>query len=235
MKREEARAETYLKSLNLGDVIFEPCGNISPDFKVGRDIAVEVRRLNQSYERGGKLRGLEEDQIPLASKVKKLVHAFRPPDKKEFMLSWFLSFQIRRRPIDPWRDIAKQLNSFLLRFAEGDESCRGVRLSRSIYVSLTPASTKLDSFFRLGGWSDFDAGGWVIPELIKNINFCVGAKATALNSLSGYRERWLLLVDHIGFGHKEEFSIALGGWDRLILLAPEGKLTAYEPSALSDV
>ena len=36
MKEEEQIAENYLKGLGIGNVIFEPDGNIPPDFSVGR-------------------------------------------------------------------------------------------------------------------------------------------------------------------------------------------------------
>lgn len=114
MKPEERRAEQYLKSLNLGSVVFEPHGNIAPDFEVGNSIAVEVRRLNQNYEHGGTIRALEEDQIPLAAKMKNLVHGFRTsPDRDGEAHSWFVCYTIRRRPIDPWRRLEPELKKFL--------------------------------------------------------------------------------------------------------------------------
>lgn len=234
MKPEETRAEEYLKSLNIGQVVFEPRGNVAPDFEVGSDIAVEVRRLNQSYERGGKLRGLEEDRIPIIAKMQKLIETITLPDNSSADLSWFVCFVIKKRPIESWKEIANLLNEFLLSFYLSDRSMKEIRLSSSISVSLIPASTKLETFFRLGGLSDFDAGGWIIPELTKNIGHCIRAKSEVLKSLSAYRERWLVLIDHIGLGRKEDFSIHPFGWDKVILLAPEGKLTAYEPPALPN-
>lgn len=232
MKPEEIRAEEYLNSLSVGNVVFEPRGNVAPDFEVGGDIAVEVRRLNQSYERGGKLRGLEEDRIPLTAKMQKAVEAFIPPDDTRDSKSWFVCFEIRKRPIESWKEISDLLTKFLLGFYSSDHSVREIRLSRSISISLIPASEKLETFFRLGGPSDFEAGGWLVPELTRNIGLCVQSKSAALKSLFAYRERWLLLLDHIGYGHKEDIAIDRGGWDKVILLAPQGKLAAYEPSAL---
>lgn len=56
MNKDERIAERYLKSLNIGEVAYEPDGKIPPDFLVNGCIAVEVRRLNQHYEADGKLR-----------------------------------------------------------------------------------------------------------------------------------------------------------------------------------
>ncbi len=49
MNREEKITENYLKSLDYRDVVFEPDGNISPDFSIDDRIAAEVRRLNQHF------------------------------------------------------------------------------------------------------------------------------------------------------------------------------------------
>jgi hypothetical protein len=52
MNREEKVAKTYLEKLGLGEVLFEPNGNVPPDFLINGRIAVEVRRLNQHYMKG---------------------------------------------------------------------------------------------------------------------------------------------------------------------------------------
>lgn len=46
MKPEEKIANKYLEQQGLGSPVFEPDGNISPDFTLSRQIAIEVRRLN---------------------------------------------------------------------------------------------------------------------------------------------------------------------------------------------
>lgn len=232
MRREEKRAEEYLKSLNLGEVTFEPHGNVAPDFEIASTIAVEVRRLNQNYENGGKIRGLEEDQIPLIAKIKKLLDRFKEPHKDVEENSWFLHLAIRHRPLDPWQMLSSRLTEFLEFFYLSDRSQTSYRLSPNLEVSLIPASKPLQTFYRLGGFSDYDAGGWLISELIRNIALCIEDKSHVLDSLGGYRERWLLLIDHVGYGHHEEFSIDRHGWDKVILLAPEGQLHAYAPLPL---
>jgi hypothetical protein len=49
MNSKEKIAQNYLVSLGFKDIVFEPDGNIPPDFAVEGKIAVEVRRLNQNY------------------------------------------------------------------------------------------------------------------------------------------------------------------------------------------
>ena len=66
MDESERIVEKYLLALELGTVVFEPDGNIPPDFSVGGRIGVEVRRLNQNYQNSnGRSQGLEELAIPL--------------------------------------------------------------------------------------------------------------------------------------------------------------------------
>jgi hypothetical protein len=65
MNREEKITETYLKSLGFKNVVFEPDGNIPPDFSIDGGIAVEARRLNQHFFAKDEAQGLEESRIPL--------------------------------------------------------------------------------------------------------------------------------------------------------------------------
>ena len=58
-------ADRDLRSLELGPVVYEPDGNVPPDFAIDGSIAVEVRRLNQNYEEPDGAEGLEELRIPL--------------------------------------------------------------------------------------------------------------------------------------------------------------------------
>jgi hypothetical protein len=64
MKKEEKIAKDYLETIS-NDVVFEPDGNIPPDFKLNQVIAVEVRRLNQNIFKGNKPKGLEQERIKL--------------------------------------------------------------------------------------------------------------------------------------------------------------------------
>ena len=65
MNREEKIAKVYLKSLGFKNVVFEPDGNIPPDFSIDGRIAVEVRRLNQNFFTKDEAQGLKEARIPL--------------------------------------------------------------------------------------------------------------------------------------------------------------------------
>ena len=59
-----------------------------------------------------------------------------------------------------------------------------------------------------GGGSDFDKGGWVIPELEKNLAICIGEKSAKIaDNRKKYPEWWLILVDHMMGGTPEAVHV----------------------------
>jgi hypothetical protein len=52
MNRDETLVDKYLRSLGLGEVVYEPDGKVPPVFLVGRRIAVEARRHCVGIGRG---------------------------------------------------------------------------------------------------------------------------------------------------------------------------------------
>ena len=73
MDESEKLANEYLASLGFKNVIFEPDGNVPPDFLANGRIAFEVRRLNQNELSETGFRGLEEIAIPLQMTIRKLL------------------------------------------------------------------------------------------------------------------------------------------------------------------
>ena len=52
----------------------------------------------------------------------------------------------------------------------------------------------------MGGRSDLDSGGWVIPELERNLKICIDEKTAKVSAIRGrYSELWLALIDHINY------------------------------------
>lgn len=96
MKKSEVIVEKLLKDMGFQSVVYEPDGNIPPDFLADCRVAIEVRRLNQTYDDGNGKRGLEEFDIPLYHKIKSLAQKIGPSDGE----SWFLFFRFSR-PIKP--------------------------------------------------------------------------------------------------------------------------------------
>ena len=67
MDDSEARIAAYLAHRGFTDVVYEPDGNVPPDFLVDGRIAVEVRRLNLNAVTGTEYQGLEEASILLCT------------------------------------------------------------------------------------------------------------------------------------------------------------------------
>lgn len=54
-------------------LVYEPGGNVPPDFLVDGRIAVEARRLNQHDKRANKPQGLEKLSKPVATTVSRVL------------------------------------------------------------------------------------------------------------------------------------------------------------------
>lgn len=223
MNREEALAERYLSQLGIGTVAYEPDGNIPPDFVVGSRIAIEVSRMTQRVNERGALRSLEELEIPLCERVVKLLAECGP---RHGETSWFFMYDYSR-PLVDWSVLARQLRRWLAEFRqEPHNSYQNVRIADSFSFDLHPASDAFDSHYELGGYTDDDSGGWVLPIFEEGLEFCIRTKARKVARLRDrYAEWWLVLVDHVTYGlsdrNREEILARVRpgyGWQRVIIL-----------------
>ncbi len=224
MNRDEQTVDAYLKSLVLGEVLYEPDGKVPPDFLIDGRIAVESRRLNQHYEEAGRSRGLEEDSIPLRQSFERLLEDFgQPRDDK----TWFVFFRIKR-PISTWKVlrplIRVELEQFLQRpFIDTEH----VSIEAGFEISIIPSSTVDERVFLLGGNTDLDSGGWVVSEIVRNLSVYVPEKTQKTVSYkSKYPAWWLVFVDYIGYASDKDAAEVRkyfkhsADWDRVVLLSP---------------
>ncbi len=116
MDPNEKRVHEFLIGRGYSSIIYEPDGNIPPDFSIDSRIAVEVRALDQSFASGGTKRGLRVDGIPLRQKVQNLVTSLGQsnPSKSWLVHLWF------RRPVEPWKDLEPRIREELRNFMEGE-------------------------------------------------------------------------------------------------------------------
>jgi len=98
MDESEQKAQIFLESLGYSNISPEPDGNIPPDLLVDKTIAVEVRRLNQNIIGETGYQGLEQVEIPLWMKMRKLLASFGPSSTG---VSWFVSYRFRRPLVPP--------------------------------------------------------------------------------------------------------------------------------------
>ena len=201
MDGTEARVLTFLRSRGFTDICYEPDGNIPPDF-VSDGIAVEARRLNQHDNRG---RGLEESTAPLVMRFRNLLKSLGPASGGA---SWFVTFRYRR-PVRAWGALAPKIGAALSSF-DGDSNEGVIRIEIDDWFSmgLARASEPLGSRFVLGGYTDHDAGGWIVSEMIRNLGIVIPEKSKKVEPFrSRYREWWLVLLDQIGYARLEPHEI----------------------------
>lgn len=226
MNHDERIAESYLVSLGLGSVQYEPDGQIPPDFLVADQIAVEVRRLNQhSKDSRGGAKGLEEDSIPFRQSLERLLESF-PQDGGH--RTWFVMFQIRR-PLRPWK-LLRPLVCTALRDFLNDPSRQKTALpfGRDLQLTLLQSTHEIhDRAFVLGGFTDSDAGGWIVAETLQNLSICIADKTAKVAShRHRYSTWWLVLIDYVGLARDgdevRKHIVRPIDWDRITLISPDG-------------
>jgi len=222
MNRDEALVERYLIGLDLGVVVHEPDGNVTPDFVLDGQIAVEARRLNQHFESDGKHAGLEELEAPLIGFVETLLPKLGPPRDGQ---SWWVHYEFRR-PVD-WSSLKRRIRDALTTFAPPDTKPMALDLAPGFRLYLDPKTGAEPDRFVLAGYSDFDAGGAVAAEILRNTRLCVIEKS---GKIAAHKDRyprwWLVLVDRIGPNLDAFERSALvgqvdkGPWEKIVLIDP---------------
>jgi hypothetical protein len=227
MDASEAIAKKLLVHMGFTSVVYEPDGNIPPDFVADGRVAVEVRRLNQNHDSGDGKRGLEEDAIPLRQKVERLIESLGPAVSE----SWFVSFHFSR-PIKPWKELEPKLKAALIAFQQQSTRSGGpiytIYSDRNFELELLKASKTHPTYFLLGSSSDQQSGGFIVAEMLTNIEHCTNEKSKKIaNFKSKYSEWWLVLVDLIGLGlddyNKQQFLTYAKrpeDWNKIVVVNP---------------
>ena len=198
MDESERVAQQYLLALDQGAVVFEPDGEVPPDFSLGGRIGVEVRRLNQNYQRSsGRSEGLEEEAIPLWQSLKKRLQTLGPSIDGE---TWIVCMDFKR-PLGSRKSLLRKIEQNLLAFkSNAIRSRTTVQVTENFELELLRASKDHGKFFLLGSSSDSDSGGWVMGEVEKNLRLCIAEKERKIETFRDkYSEWWLVLADHIDY------------------------------------
>lgn len=228
--------QKYLLGLDQGAVVFEPDGNIPPDFSLGETIGIEVRRLNQNHERpNGSKNGLEEFSIPLLASLKKHLPLIGSSVQGE---SWLVSIDYQR-PIglSPKSLIAK-IKSELTTFMHSSTRTPQTICIGNIELVLDPAGKDLGSFFQYFSSIDDDEGGDIISEIERNLKICIAEKELKIEKYRDkYSKWWLVLPNHIDnsmdLEDYEAFRDTLKpniqhGFDKIILIDSQDYTCAFE-------
>lgn len=232
MDAAEQCVEQFLKWRGHASVVFEPDGNIPPDFLVDGRIAVEVRRLIQHESTTGKPRSVSEAAIPLEKNLKGLLGELGSPNQGK---SWFVFVKFGR-PVERWKTLEPRIRAWLEVFRDGPqtagaESDFGSGLTMRVFRAQLRAH-----LFVPAGDSDQDSGGWITDELDKSLRIVVPEKSAKIAHLrSKYAEWWLALTDHIGPGldaaERAQFKVTFSlthDWNKIILVNPADFADSYE-------
>ena len=229
MDETEKIAKKFLKSKGYLNVKYEPDGNVPPDFLLDGEIAVEVRRLNQSIIEDNKIEGLEKVEHSLRDIISGVLSSFGPPMNGNH---WLVNY-IFERPKAPTKQIKRELKKLLESFKEDDLE---ETLICGLKIIITKTTSVLPNRFNLCGVLDEDSGGSLLKLYERNIRICLDDKTDKIAEVrEKYAKWWLLLVDMIGYGLKDfEVEIILErlriehDWDKLIVLDPNGSNRSFE-------
>lgn len=225
MDKQKRTAKKYLETLSIGDVIFEPYGNVPPDFSVGSAIGVEVRRLNENYFGPNETKGLEEVDVPLHQKLREILISF---DSRYEGRSFWVAIDFRRPLLGGIKgtgeDIRKTLDGFLKNSMT--VPCE-LRINTSITLQIIPKSPVPNRLFRYGASVDDDSGGSDVELYSKNISHCIQVKSQKITlHKPRYDKWWLVLVDTMMFWDMEADEVDqvrsgilnMGSFDKLVVI-----------------
>jgi len=223
MNREERITEAYLKSLGFKNVIFEPDGNIPPDFSIDGRIAVEVRRLNQHFFRKDEVQGLEEGRLPLFKLLQSCLSEFNPEYKGD---SYWVSIRFRR-PIEKGPTVKKAIHKALTDFLTNPFPLPyDVKVTKSISIRIFSSQPVDGRVYQFAGGTDRESGRFALAEFKKNFDHCVEGKSKKIKRYyDRYTSWWLVLVDKIAYGFDEsekkeiKSMVSMNSyWDKVIVL-----------------
>lgn len=233
MDATEKLVADHLAHRGYTDVVYEPDGNVPPDFLVNRSVAIEVRRLNQNHFQGSDAKGLEEVAIPLWKKIEKLIASFGSPTASE---SWFVFFRFGR-PVESWKTLEPKLRNTLQAFVDSSTKAKGtIALEGGFELDVFRSSSPHPTIFLMGGCSDNESGGWLLAEMETNIRHCANEKSRKIAGVRAkYGEWWLALVDYIGYSldefdremFRDQVSIQ-HDWDKILIIDPRDHTRWFE-------
>jgi len=232
MDETEAIVDRYLRVQDYQDVVYEPDGNVPPDFLVDGTIAIEVRLLNKHKETGDGPRGLENVEAAAVAVVREVLDSL---GSSQIGPSWFVVFGFSR-PLPPWKKLKLALASMLADFDEppGNMSAR-MEIVPRFHVQLFRALKQMPNRFTLNGYIDQDRIGSIRADMLRNLVICVEDKSHKVERvLNRYSQWWLVLVDSISGGLDEADQAWLQArftvetpWERVIVVDPANPEQAF--------
>ena len=193
MKPEECVVNLFLNQTQKGKIVYEPDGNIPPDFSIDERIGVEVRRLNQNFIKGDAYEDLVELSIPLDRAINEVLRSF---DSQYRGKSFLVGFDFER-PIESIHETKRILKDYLTRFLEQNVPVPVIEnVSDNLIIKIHSRLNNNGETFRPMISMDNDWGGGVIEKYLSNVKLCISDKSTKIEPYKPqYQEWWLALVD----------------------------------------
>lgn len=199
MKTEEKMAEKYLMALGYTNLVYEPKGNRTPDFAIGNEIAVEVRRLNQHFN-GNPLEKLAYSLIP---KIEKQLENF---GNNQHQQSAFVGIYFSR-PLKYTQKIQHKIDEILKIQSKTMHLTKEYTVNDHLRIKIFPSQERLPNQFNFGASLDYNQGGFVLHNILESLKIIIPKKYKIIKPFkSEYRFWWLVLIDFIGYG-LEDYEI----------------------------
>lgn len=232
LKIEEEITKNYLLSIGFSNIIYEPDGNIPPDFLVNRDIAIEVRRLNQFITIDKQDFSIEDQKYRLMPRITNLLNKYTLSEGHSAYVSVTYS-----RPIINYKSITTKLSEIFDKHLDTLDQYKEYIIDNHLKIRIKPAKKLFENkAYVYGSISDQDSGGCVIGEIVKSLKKIIPEKEKKIEKVySKYKEWWLLLVDSTNLGFSgEDFDqlktshISSGLFNKILLISSLNYSKGYE-------
>ncbi len=220
MNKEERIVKQHLKSLGFTDIIYEPDGNIPPDFLIDNKVAVEVRRLNQHYN-GNAIEDVEYKLIP---KINELCHNFKTFGHSSFVSIWY------KRPIKINKKLINNVKKTLEEHLPYITEQKKYKICENLKLEFYPGKKKYDYSYMLGMVDDADQSGAILYETLDSLKIIIDEKSKKIEPyFHKYEEWWLALVDYIRIGQYDQdaeedirgcFVPPYDNWNKILIISP---------------
>lgn len=227
MNPEEKIAYKFLEQQGLGLPVFEPDGNVSPDFTLSQRVAVEVRRLNRILSEDGKL--TEENAYkPVWKRLKRVLSTFDNQDNDKSFLLVIDYIVPRPLPKLTEKQISQKLQFFLN--SHNSKLPYTLTLNDGLALRIFESEPIKGHTFMLASWG-YDTRS-VTNLYINSVQWCIAEKSDKVKPRKHKYSEWqLLLVDSMrwGLGIEEVERIKasitdLGLFDTLVVIDYDAKL-----------
>jgi hypothetical protein len=197
MKYEESIVEKFLKTISHEVITYEPNGNRTPDFALGQNIGVEVRRLSKTITLFGKSSVPEKLQFKLIPEIEKLFSSIELKINENGYFA-MISFE---RPLSPNKVFIKRLSEALSNLKDKNTIISQKLVLENLEISFFESCELLESRFVLGMFSNRNLGGFVLSNISESLTKIIIEKEKKIQPFfNQYESWWLVLIDQIGKG-----------------------------------